>query len=99
MLLSPLETTTDSNCLQIRFELGMILCRGMCQKCGGDMAINSYPDGTMYTVYIPFEISNKNESLNKLEFIEKQKCGTNPIANIIPQNEFTQYIQNKEEKY
>ena len=98
MLLSPFDTNCDSMGLQTRFGLGMILCRSMCQKCGGDLMITSFPNGNIYTFYFPLQVERR--SLNyiavekengdngkeelKIEECEKQ----NEIA--IPQKETNQ---------
>jgi len=93
MLLTPLEATTDSNCLQTRFGLGMILCRSMCQKCGGDLSINSYPDGNMYTFNIPLEILSQHESMCNQECVEEQKSSPKRNVSIIPQKVLEQCAQ------
>jgi osomolarity two-component system sensor histidine kinase TcsA len=80
LLLNPIENTRQK-CLQIRFGLGMLLCKSMCQKCKGDLYINSSESGTIYSFFFPYKsIEFPNESSSKEEKKDSTKTQDNKDA-------------------
>jgi len=68
------------NNLQVRFGLGMILCRSMCQKCKGDLSISSDPSGTKYIFWIPATILSQTE----IERLKRRSSGTSMLLKQSP---------------
>jgi light-regulated signal transduction histidine kinase (bacteriophytochrome) len=54
MLLNPLAQPEKAN-LQIRFGIGMILCRDMCKRCDGDLDIYCKDGQTYYTFWVQYK--------------------------------------------
>jgi signal transduction histidine kinase len=67
LLLNPIENIKQKS-LQVRFGLGMLLCKSMCQKCKGDLYINSSESGSIYSFFFPFKsFERPNDSSSKEE--------------------------------
>ena len=55
-ILNPMEKGGNAD-LQVRHGLGMLLCRDLCKRLGGDLMINSCLDqGTVYTYWFPLKL-------------------------------------------
>jgi osomolarity two-component system sensor histidine kinase TcsA len=54
ILINPLNQHEMLN-LQIRFGIGMILCRDMCRRCGGDLNIYTNEQCNVYKFWIPYK--------------------------------------------
>jgi signal transduction histidine kinase len=85
LLQNPFDNLDEQN-NQIRFGLGLILCKDMCKRCGGDFSIINSKGLNVFTFWIPYKepVIEKLDlrcDINKEVILETEEKKSNLLTN------------------
>jgi hypothetical protein len=85
MLQNPFDNLDESS-VQIRFGLGLILCKDMCKRCGGDFSVVNSKGLNVFTFWVPYKepVIEKLDlrcDLNKEVVLETAEKKSNLLTN------------------